>query len=47
MLNLLIEVVFSLSFTSQFVRIGMREWILGGATRTVLDYMEVPVLMAH
>lgn len=24
-----------------------REWVLGGATRTVLDAMTVPVLMAH
>jgi nucleotide-binding universal stress UspA family protein len=25
----------------------LREWVLGGATRTVLDYMNVPVLMTH
>jgi nucleotide-binding universal stress UspA family protein len=28
-------------------RSRLREWVLGGATRTVLDYMDVPVLMAH
>jgi nucleotide-binding universal stress UspA family protein len=30
-----------------FGRSRLREWVLGGATRTVLDYMDVPVLMAH
>lgn len=30
-----------------FGRSRLREWVLGGATRTVLDYMHVPVLMAH
>ncbi|WP_198038552.1 universal stress protein [Skermanella stibiiresistens] len=30
-----------------FGRSRLREWILGGATRAVLDHMHVPVLMAH
>jgi len=30
-----------------FGRSRLREWVLGGATRAVLDYMDVPVLMAH
>ncbi|WP_158045282.1 universal stress protein [Skermanella pratensis] len=30
-----------------FGRSRLREWVLGGATRTVLDYMHIPVLMAH
>jgi nucleotide-binding universal stress UspA family protein len=30
-----------------FGRSRLREWVLGGATRTVLDFMHVPVLMAH
>jgi nucleotide-binding universal stress UspA family protein len=30
-----------------FGRSRLREWVLGGATRTVLDYMDIPVLMAH
>jgi nucleotide-binding universal stress UspA family protein len=25
----------------------LREWVLGGATRTILDSMTIPVLMAH
>ena len=25
----------------------LREWVMGGATRMVLDTMTVPVLMAH
>jgi nucleotide-binding universal stress UspA family protein len=30
-----------------FGRSRLREWVLGGATRAVLDHMHVPVLMAH
>jgi nucleotide-binding universal stress UspA family protein len=30
-----------------FGRSRLREWVLGGATRAVLDYMHIPVLMAH
>jgi nucleotide-binding universal stress UspA family protein len=25
----------------------LREWVLGGATRTILDSMTIPVLMSH
>jgi nucleotide-binding universal stress UspA family protein len=25
----------------------LREWVLGGATRTILESMTVPVLMSH
>lgn len=30
-----------------FGRSWLREWVLGGATRTVLEEMRVPVLLAH
>ena len=30
-----------------FGRPRLREWVLGGATRLVLDYLPVPVLMMH
>jgi len=25
----------------------LREWVLGGATRTILESMTIPVLMSH
>jgi nucleotide-binding universal stress UspA family protein len=41
------DVTADLVVMGAFGRSRLREWVLGGATRTVLDYMDIPVLMAH
>lgn len=47
----MLEVVYardaSLLVMGAFGRSWLREWVLGGATRTVLEDMRVPVLLAH
>jgi nucleotide-binding universal stress UspA family protein len=46
-LNAAQDVSADLIVMGAFGRSRLREWVLGGATRTVLDFMHVPVLMAH
>jgi nucleotide-binding universal stress UspA family protein len=41
------EVGADLIVMGAFGRSRLREWVLGGATRNVLDFMNIPVLMAH
>jgi len=41
------DVTADLIVMGAFGRSRLREWVLGGATRTVLDHMHIPVLMAH